>query len=157
MTASVDSMEEHRFVLPSNIFPLQQTPVDSIKPRLPLTDSTGNTKYHTVATANIYNDQKGLQPRPPPNFALPTLPSQPARYDSHRTPLEARRSNIRARRAHRSSKASFIIESEQYNAYRSRKIKADSDDAKWPDDLEELFLEGLQSFAFHEPYHADNP
>src|SRR5277367_6633076 len=136
MLSAFSSMEEYRYVLPSNIY--QQTSLDTPRPRLPLTNSTGNAKYHTVA---IYGDQKGLQPRPPPNFLLPTLPSQPACHHPQRTALEARRSNIRNQRAHRRSIPNPIIESEQYQAYRSRQVKGDDDsDQKWPEDLEELFL-----------------
>lgn len=136
-------MEEQRYVLPSNVYPSLNS-LDTPRPRLPLIDSAANAKYHTVATETIYSDQKGLQPqpppKPPPNFLLPTLPSQPAR-PPHRTSLEARRSHIRSQRAHRGSRPNPIVESEQYQAYRSRQI-TDKDDKKWPDDLEELFLEG---------------
>lgn len=142
MPSVVRSMEEQRFVLPSNVYPSQHSTLDPVRPRLPLTDSTGNAQYHNVATANIYNDQKGLQPRPPPNFTLPTLPSQPARQYPQRSSLEARRSHIRAQKANRSSKANPIIESEHYQLYRCRQVKESGDDKKWPDDLEELFLEG---------------
>jgi hypothetical protein len=135
----VSSMEEHRYVLPSNFYPSLNS-LDTLRPRLPLTDSTGNAQYHTVATENIYVDQKGLQPRPPPNVLLPTLPSQPARLP-HRTSLEARRSHIRSQRTHRGSRPNPIVESKHYRAYRSRQVKG-NDDQKWPDDLEDLFIEG---------------
>jgi len=121
--------------------------LDTPRPRLPLTDSTGNAQYHTVATTNIYNDQKGIQPRPPPNFLLPTLPSQPAR-PPHRTSLEARRSHIRSQRTQRGSKPNPIVESEHYQAYRSRQVKGNDGDQKWPDDLEDLFLEGLSPMPY---------
>lgn len=130
-------MEEHRYVLPSNVY--QQISLDTPKSRLPLTDSTGNAQYNTVA---IYGDQKGLRPRPPPNFLLPILPSQPAHQHAQRTPLEVRRSNIRNQRTQRISKPNLISGSEQYRAYRSRQVDDDDKDQVWPDDLEELFLEG---------------
>jgi hypothetical protein len=139
-------MEEHCYVLPSNVYPSLNS-LDTTRLRLPLTDSTGNTQYRTVATANIYSDQKGLQPRPPPNFLLPTLLSQPAR-PPHRTSLEARRSHTRSQRTHRGSRRNPIVESEHYQAYRSRQVKGDDGDQKWPDDLEDLFLEGLSLIPY---------
>jgi hypothetical protein len=147
-------MEEHCYILPSNVYPPLNSS-DTPKPRLPLTDCTGNAQYHTVATANISSDQKGLQPRPPPNFLLPTLQSQPAR-PSHRTSLEARRSHIRSQRTHRGSRINLIIESEHYRAYRSRQVKGDDGDQKWPDDLEDLFLEGWLSATLSSHIHTDN-
>jgi hypothetical protein len=136
-------MEEQRYVLPSNVYPSEQSTLGPVRPRLPLSDSTGNAQYHTVATANIYNDHKGLQPRPPPNFTLPTLPSQPARQFPQRSSLEARRSQIRAQKSNRGIASNPIVESENYQLYRSRQVKeGNKDDQKWPDDLEELFLEG---------------
>jgi len=133
-------MDEHRYVLPSSVYPSLNSS-DIPRSRLPLTESTGNAHYHTVASANIYSNRKGLQPRPPPNFLLPTLPSQPAR-PPHQTSLEARKSQIRSQRTYRGSKVNLIAESEPYQAYRSRQIKGDDEEQKWPDDLEELFLEG---------------
>ncbi len=138
-------MEEQRYVLPSNVFPSLK-PSNTPRPRIPLTDSNGNAQYHTLASGNIYNDQKGLQPRPPPNFLLPTLPSQPA-YRPHRTPLAARKSCIRSQRTHRGSKWNLIIESKNYQDYRSRQVKGD--DQIWPDHLEELFLEGRLSPPYY--------
>lgn len=136
-------MEEQRYVLLSNVYPSQHTSQDITRPRPPLSDTTGNAQYHTVATAHIYSDQKGLQPRPPPNFSLPTLSSQPARQTSQRSALEARRSHIRTQKAQRGSKPNPIIESEQYQAYRSRQVKGIDGEQKWPEDLEDLFLEGM--------------
>lgn len=140
MIFALRSMEEHRYFLPSN-FCTSLSSLDTPKPRTPLTDSTGNAHYHTVASENIYSDQKGLEPRPPPNFLLPTLPSQPA-HPIHRTSLEARKSHLRNQRVYRGSKVNPIAESEHYQAYRSRQVKGNDEDQKWPDDLEELFLEG---------------
>jgi transcriptional enhancer factor len=148
-------MEGHRYILQPNVYPSLNT-LDTPRPRFPLTDSTGNAQYQTVASANIYSDQKGLQPPPlpPPNFLLPTLPSQPAR-PSHRTPLEARKSHKRSQRAYRGSKTNPIAQSEQYQAYRSRQGWDNDDDQKWPDDLEELFLEGWLSVLVPSHTHFD--
>jgi transcriptional enhancer factor len=146
-------MEGHRYVLQPNVYPSLNS-LDTPRPRLPLTDSTGNAQYQTVASANIYSDQKGLQPPPPPNFLLPTLPSQPAR-PSHRTPLEARKSHKRSQRAYRGSKTNPIAQSEQYQAYRSRQERGNDDDQKWPDDLEELFLEGWLPVLVLSHTHTD--
>jgi hypothetical protein len=143
LVSTVSSMEEHSCVLPSTIYPSLNS-LDNPKPRLPLTHSTGNAQYHTVATSNIYSDRKGPQPRRQPNSILPTLPSQPAR-PLYRTSLEARRSHIRSQRAYRGSIQNPILESEHYRAYRSRQVKGDDGDQKWPDDLEDLFLEGWLS------------
>jgi hypothetical protein len=138
LPSSAHSMEEHRHILPSN-FSSQQ--LDIPRPRHPLTDSTGNAHYHNVASGSIYGgDQKGHPSRveyQPPTFTLPTLPSQPA---SHSSALAVRRKQIQNQRARRSHNP--IVESEHYQAYRSRQTKDGADDQKWPADLEDLFLEG---------------
>ena len=143
-------MEGHHFVLQSDVCPPQHASLGNTRPRLPLANSTGNAKYHNVASANLYNDHKGVTPQPPPNFTLPTLPSQPARQYPQRTALEARRAHIKSQRIQRNSRYNPILESENYQSYRSRQPKLNDDgiddrDQKWPDDLEDLFLEGSLS------------
>lgn len=133
-------MEEHRQILPSN-FSSQH--LDTSKSRPPLTDSTGNAQYPTVASTSIWADYKGQHHRleyPPPTFTLPTLPSQPATLPL-RSSLELRRQHQRTQRELRHRNP--IVESDNYKNYRGRQVKeGNSKDQKWPDDLEELFLDG---------------
>lgn len=134
-------MEEHRHIVPSN-FSSQQ--------RLPLIDSNANAQYHKIDSIDIYGDQKGetghqsrLEYLAPP-FKIPTLHSQPA--SRHQlSALELRKHQYRTpQRLNRSRNP--IIDSPQYQAYRSRQSSKDGpDEQKWPDDLEDLFLEGTCS------------
>lgn len=145
-------MEGHQFVLPSNICPSQHTSLVNTRQRLPLTDSAGNAQYHNVASMNTYNDRKGTRPQSPPHFIPPTLPSQPARQYPQRTALEARRAHIKDQRTQRNSRYNPILESEHYQSYRSRQPKLiddgkDDRDQRWPDDLEDLFLEGSSPYC----------
>jgi hypothetical protein len=144
-------MAHDRLILPSD-YPSQDLSQSlDIKPRQPLLDSTGNAQYHTLASSNIYHGHKGLQPRlehPPPKFTLPCLPSQPAPRTLGMTrDLHQRRSSTRNHRSVRSAARcrNPIAQSPQYRAYRERQPKNSADDQKWPNDLEDAFLDGMQS------------
>jgi hypothetical protein len=137
---SVHSMAHDRHILPSN-YPSQQLFLAlNMKPE-PLLDTAGNAQYHTLGSSSIYHDHKELQPpieHGPPKFSLPCLPSQD---------LHHRRASTRSRRAARAATRcrNPIAESAQYRAYRKRQPKDDKGDQKWPSDLEDAFLDGMQS------------
>jgi hypothetical protein len=130
-------------MLSSQLYPSQPPNSSIARPRLPLTTSTGNIQFSNSSAPSAYDGRKETRPLPPPNFTLPTLPSQPAREFPLRTPLEARRAYVRSQRLSRLSKVRPILECEAYKAYRARQPTKDSGKNQiWPDELEDLFLEG---------------
>lgn len=137
-------MDHRRHILPSDY--TLQLPLDSpsglSRARQPLSDSAGNTQPHMLASVGLYHDSKGHQPRAErPMYSIPTLPSQPHRQSVGQT-LEYRRQNTRRQRQLRFNR-NPIVESSQYQAYRSRHNREGSDeDKKWPEVLEDAFLDG---------------
>ena len=136
-------MEGHQQYIPLN-YASQQLSLDTSKPRYPLADSAGNAQGPPLD--NIYNDRKGAL-NYTPRFSLPILQSQQAQRPPNQTPLEFRKSQTRSHRFHRSRNP--IVESENYQNYRSRQTRDNVKDMKWPDDLEDLFLDGKHTgFVF---------
>lgn len=140
LTPSHTSMEHRRHILPSNHQLSQDDPNGLSRPAL--LDSTGNAQLHGQAPASIYHERKGHQPRVERSmYSMPTLPSQPARHPVAIT-LEVRHQSTRRRR-HVKYSRNPIVDSPQYQAYRARQSReGNSDDAKWPLDLEMAFLDG---------------
>jgi transcriptional enhancer factor len=142
-------MALERHILPSS-YPSHPPPhLEILRLRQPLQDSAGNAQHnHMLASSNSFNGHKGIQPRIEQNsnlrFSLPTLPSQrdPQSVSSQ---LERRRASNRAVRSMRTGHRNPIIDSPQYQAYRDRQPKSSQKDQKWPDDLEEAFLDGMCS------------
>ncbi|KUJ08869.1 uncharacterized protein LY89DRAFT_658590 [Mollisia scopiformis] len=135
-------MELRRHILPSN-YPSQDISLDdsSSRDRQPLADSAGNAQLHTLASIGLNHDSKGFLPRlDRPLYAIPTVPSQPARLPIGNT-LELRRQHTRRRRHMRYSR-NPIVDSPQYQAYRARQNRdGNADDLKWPAILELAFLD----------------
>jgi transcriptional enhancer factor len=130
---------EPRHILPST-YPSPHLPPDDpsgqSRFRQPLSDAAGNSQLQTLAPAGIYNDNKYFQPRPGH-----TVPLQPARQTLGST-LELRRQGNRRRR-HQRIVRNPIVDSPQYQAYRTRQDRdGNSEDAKWPLVLEDAFLDG---------------
>jgi transcriptional enhancer factor len=132
-------MEHQRHILPSNYTPQSS---QSQRSREPLSDSSGNVQYNTLASTSFYHDSKGTYPgvdHGPTRFTLPTLPSQPVQRPLA-TALELRRAQTRRNRLTRSTNP--IVESHQYQSYRARQVKNTDDDQKWSPELEASFLDG---------------
>ena len=130
-------MEGHQQDIPLN-YASQQLSLDALKSRYPLADSAGNAQGPPLD--NLYNYRKGALNHTPHSFSLPILPSQQAQIHPNQTPLEFRKSQTQSHRFHRSRNP--IVESENYQNYRSRQTRDNVKDMKWPDDLEDLFLDG---------------
>ncbi|KAG9241400.1 TEA/ATTS domain family-domain-containing protein [Calycina marina] len=119
----------------------------------PLSDAAGNSQY-SLASVSQYNDSKVLPirtPRDMPGYTIPAGPQQHLHRQYHHVArsLELRRQNTRrARYAKymRSSGRNPIFDSQQYMSYRNRQTKESSrsdEDSKWPDVLEDAFLDAL--------------
>lgn len=138
-------MDHRRHILPSDY--THQLPLDNpsglSRARQPLSDSAGNAQHHILASVGLYHDSKGHQPRAErPMYSIPTVPSQP-----HHPPVGQsvglRRQNTRRQRQLRFNR-NPIVESSQYQAYRSRQNReGNDDDKKWPEVLEDAFLDAL--------------
>lgn len=132
-------------ILPSNVPSAQSLAPHHNIPRTvrqPLSDSNGNSHYHNLASTTYY-DLKPIQTRPEHaqhRPSLPIVPSQPARPIAANT-LELRRNHTRRLRQARSVH-NPIRESQQYQNYRSRVTRDGPEDSKWPEDLENDFLDG---------------
>ncbi|KAK0123119.1 hypothetical protein ONS96_010124 [Cadophora gregata f. sp. sojae] len=75
-------------------------------------------------------------------YSIPTLPSQPHHQAVGQT-VGLRRQNTRRQRQLRFNR-NPIVESSQYQAYRSRQNReGNDDDKKWPEVLEDAFLDAL--------------
>jgi hypothetical protein len=146
---AANSMDEHRQALQFNYTP-HQLSLDASRPRYPLADSAGNAQ----APSSIYSDHKGaLANFTPQNFSLPTLPSQQVQKRPNKTALEVRKSQIRGHKFRRNRNP--IVESENYQNYRSRQTRNNPKDVKWPDDLEDLFLDGKHLYICIFAIHVD--
>ncbi len=137
-------MELHQ-PIPQASYPSRHNLLDNssglAKARQPLSDSVGNAQLNTLASVGSYHDVKGLLPRERSMYSIPMLPSQPSRQSIAST-LEHRRHPHR-QRTHR-QKYMAIAELEVYKRYREKIGRESSEEAKWPDELEEPFLDGRQ-------------
>jgi hypothetical protein len=141
-----DSMEHTRhFPLPYPSSQLQlEDNSDLSRGRQPLSTSAGNSQLPTLASTSYYHDSKDSPSRERSLFAAPTVPSQPQRCNLGGS-LELRRRNNRNRQNFRLSR-NPIADSAQYQAYREKIRDADGGDgklSKWPDVLEDAFLDGI--------------
>lgn len=135
-------MELTRHTLPSINSP-HHFQIEDSRLRQPLTESAGNAQLHALTSTEVDHGHKGSQPpfeRPP--FYIPTVPSQ---RQSHNigSALEIRRQNTRKRRQLRFSR-NPIVDSPHYRAYRERQTREGdgNQEAKWPEVLEDAFLDG---------------
>jgi transcriptional enhancer factor len=133
-------MEYSRHIQPSS-YPSHHISLDDLsgpsRTREVLSDTAGNVQSYALE----YHDSKGIQPLERPMYSIPTLPSQSARHTIGNT-LQLRRQSHRKRRQHKLS-VNPIVNSPQYQAYRQRQTRdGNSKDQKWPELLEDAFLEG---------------
>ncbi len=121
--------------------------------RQPLQESTGNAQYNIFAALRSSYPQRvdGLAslsssiphgiPAPP---MVPTLPTQAlgsTRYESaYAMSLQHQRSRLQLNQRRRRRAINPISLSPQYQNYRKR--QKDKEDQKWPDTLEDAFLDG---------------
>lgn len=115
--------------------------------RHPLTDAAGNAQLQALATIGLpHHDNKAVQPqlnRPMYSIPIGMVPSQPQRQRLGNT-LELRRQTSRRLKQNRfANSRNPIAKSPQYRAYRDRQSReGDTDDQKWPEVLEDAFLNG---------------
>lgn len=132
-----------------------QLPLDSpsglSRPRQPLSDSAGNAQQHILASVGLYHDSKEhLSRAERPMYSTPTVPSEHHRQSVGQT-LELRRQGTRRQRQLRFNR-NPIVESSKYQAYRARQNREGSDeDKKWPEVLEDAFLDGNTLFLSRLP------
>lgn len=144
-------MEHSRHTLPSSTeshdISLESS---NLRIRRPLSSSAGNAQLYTLASGNHHRD-KGGQPRYHedghmyPLMTLPSQPSHPPRASAGFT-LHQRKQHLRNLREQKQMKQirNPIVDSPQYQAYRERATReGNPDDQKWPDVLEEAFLDGM--------------
>ena len=141
-------IDQHH-ILPSN-YPSRHALDESdghSRSRQPLTDSAGNTQLYVLDGLSTYNDSKLRTHR----YPVPTLPYQPKRQSHHahrpsKTAAQLRREDIRQQKHYRHIR-NPIIDQPQYKAYRQRQAQeGKQDDKKWPDVLEDAFLDGKSKF-----------
>ncbi len=135
---------ERRLVLPSSYpsHPLSVDGPNGLAIRTPLADSAGNAQPHALQSRGIYCERKEPQPPVGRNIYpwMPTFPPQSAEQ-SIANRLEVRRQSSRRRRYVKYSR-NPIVNSPQYQAYRARQSQGNSEEAKWPLNLEMAFLDG---------------
>lgn len=148
---------------------------DFSRHRQPLADSAGNAQIqlHAGVSSNHYHDGKANQTRierhicrrcgkernsEDPHalnidgcrcmYSIPTLPSQPMRLASGSALARRHQSQHKQRRDRLIMNP--IMDSPQYIAYRDRQTRdRDADDQKWPQVLENAFLEGKSTSTQH--------
>jgi hypothetical protein len=137
-------MDHPRHIQPSSLLS-QQPPDDSTalsRARQPLSHAAGNSQQskQALTSVGVHDNSKVIQLRVNmPNF---TVLSQPSRKSLANT-LELRRQR-QLRYA-----LNPIQKSPQYRAYRARQHRdGNADDQKWPDVLEDAFLNGKQFHLF---------
>jgi transcriptional enhancer factor len=116
--------------------------------RQPLSNLAGNAQPHTLPLVNLHHDHKDSRPGSDRTLrSAPTVPSQP-QWRNIGSALDLRRQSIRKGR-HLKFSRNPIVDSPQYKAYRERQTREeDLKDAKWPNVLEDAFLDGkLPSFG----------
>jgi transcriptional enhancer factor len=140
-------MAHRRHILPSS-YPSHQASQDEIsgipRTREPFSETAGNA----LTAIDLYHDNKALQPGVDrPIYSMPTLPSQPRQPIG--STLDLRRQSTRRRRHLRCSR-NPIVDSPQYQAYRSRQNReGNAEDSKWPEMLENAFLDGTYCSSRH--------
>ncbi|CAD6442009.1 4b30084b-64f8-4c6b-bf99-dc1b2099316e [Sclerotinia trifoliorum] len=147
-------MEDPRNTLPSG-YPSQQLQLDESsglsRLKEPLSDSAGNAQLHELASGHIYHDNKRhpMRGQERSMYSMPTLPSQPLRPPVGNT-LELRKRHNRQQRFNRHSNRNPIVDSPQYQAYRARANRDgnNSSDSKWPEVLENAFLDALLAIPY---------
>ena len=133
-------MDHSRHIQPSSH--LSQQPLDDStalsKARQPLSHAAGNSQQpkQTLTLVGLHDDSKAIQLRVDmPNF---TVPSQPSRKSLANTLKLRRQRQLRYA-------LNLIQKSPQYRAYRARQHRdGNADDQKWPNVLEDAFLNGKQ-------------
>lgn len=150
-------MDQTRHLLPSHYsLPPRNHPTSRY--RQPLLNTAGNLQPHGLPSVEVYNEYKGHRAPASQNrsmYSMPTLPSQP--LPLHRQPLLG----VQRRQSHRRRKQERpvrnpIVESQQYQAYRARQNReGNNEDSKWPEKLEEAFLDGQSHFTVLLPSPAD--
>lgn len=112
----------------------------------PLSDSAGNAQLHELASVDIYHENKRhpMRSQERSMYSMPTLPSQPLRPPVGNS-LGLRKRHNRQQRFNRHSNRNPIVESPQYQAYRARVDGKAVGDSKWPEILENAFLDGEYS------------
>lgn len=110
--------------------------------RPPLALASGNPGLQEVAYLHGHTHHESkenvLRDRSP---YVPVLPSQPSR---HANTLQLRKQSNRRQRNNRLRNSNPVLSSPQYLAYRQRQTREgnDPENAKWPDSLENAFLDG---------------
>ena len=136
---------EPRPILPS--YPSPQLEDSSTShTRLPLSEAAGNSQIPDLASSS-HNHESKYHPRVDISRFLPTVPSQ-RDNQTHRRTLSQRRQAFRTKQSQRflPGGRNPILESPQYRAYRERQTRDGADaDAKWPEELENAFLDGKSS------------
>jgi len=142
-------MDHRSYVLPSN-YPSPQlsleNPSSSSRILQPLSDTAGNSQYPALASVGHYNDAKDANTRDIPGYIIPAVPiQQPPRQHRIGSNLGFRRQSVRKQRNGRYvGNRNPIYDSPQYLSYRQRQTREGSSDVdqKWPDVLEDAFLDG---------------
>lgn len=131
-------MEHTRHTQPASLS--SQLPLDP-RARQPLAHAAGNAQQlkQALALVSLHDDRKTIQLRM--DMANSTVPSQPSRHSLANT-LELRRYHTRKQKTFRFAHHP-IQNSSQYRAYRERQQhEGNLEDQKWPDVLEDAFLNG---------------
>jgi len=142
-------MNHRPHVLPSNY----QSPQPSLENHSgssrilqPLSDAAGNSQFPAVASVSHYDDAKSAHVQDMPGYNVPAVPVQPPlRQPRVGSNLDLRRQSVRKQRNERYvSNRNPIYDSPQYLSYRQRQTREGSSDVdqKWPDVLEDAFLDG---------------